>query len=201
MHWLELEGLKVPVRIGGHAGLDFCNTWAGWGEPPDPRNEWLRSYDHFAVWSLHAELVTATDVRRLRRSAQRDPAHAARVLADARALRTAAHTVALDSANTRAMAVITRYVRRSGAAVRVTPGRRPRWEFSADAGLDLPLLATAWSLGDLVTREDLRRVKACPGHECGWLFLDPGGRRKWCSMSSCGNRAKVASFARRHTPS
>jgi predicted RNA-binding Zn ribbon-like protein len=201
MHWIELEGCNVPVRIGGHPALDFCNTWAGWDDRTNPRGEWLRTYADFAVWTLHAELVTSDDVRRLRRAAQRAPARAAGVLSHARALRTAAHTAVLDPANTRAMAVITRHVRRSGSAVRVTPGRRPGWEFSAEAGLDLPLLATAWSLGDLVTRQDLQRVKTCPGHACGWLFLDTSGRRKWCSMSSCGNRAKVASFARRHTPS
>ncbi|HET7305552.1 MAG TPA: CGNR zinc finger domain-containing protein [Segeticoccus sp.] len=39
---------------------------------------------------------------------------------------------------------------------------------------------------------------ACPGDDCGWLFLNPGGRRRWCSMSPCGNRAKVAAHARRH---
>lgn len=38
------------------------------------------------------------------------------------------------------------------------------------------------------------RVRAC--QRCGWLFLDSsrGGRRRWCSMSVCGNREK----ARRH---
>ncbi|MGC5016599.1 CGNR zinc finger domain-containing protein [Streptosporangium sp. DT93] len=40
----------------------------------------------------------------------------------------------------------------------------------------------------------LDRVRACG--RCGWLFLDSsrGGRRRWCSMSVCGNREK----ARRH---
>ena len=85
-------------------------------------------------------------------------------MADARTLRTAAHTVALDPSNRGAMAVVTRYVRRSGSAVRVTPGRRPAWDFGTDTGLDLPLLATAWAVGDLVTREDLGRVSACPVH-------------------------------------
>ncbi|GGP01729.1 hypothetical protein GCM10012278_06130 [Nonomuraea glycinis] len=38
------------------------------------------------------------------------------------------------------------------------------------------------------------RIRACG--RCGWLFLDSsrGGRRRWCSMSTCGNREK----ARRH---
>jgi predicted RNA-binding Zn ribbon-like protein len=36
------------------------------------------------------------------------------------------------------------------------------------------------------------RVRACG--RCGWLFLDSsrGGRRRWCSMSTCGNREKAS---------
>ena len=56
-----------------------------------------------------------------------------------------------------------------------------------------PLL---WSAGDLLAGGKLDRVKRCANPECGWLFLDDSraGKRRWCSMSSCGNREK----ARRH---
>lgn len=42
------------------------------------------------------------------------------------------------------------------------------------------------------------RLRACPG--CRWLFYDSsrGGRRKWCSMRNCGNRAKVSHHYKRH---
>lgn len=52
------------------------------------------------------------------------------------------------------------------------------------------------SVADLVTSDDVGRLRQCAGDDCDWLFLDTsrGGRRKWCSMASCGNRAK----ARRH---
>jgi predicted RNA-binding Zn ribbon-like protein len=40
-------------------------------------------------------------------------------------------------------------------------------------------------------------VKACPGDSCGWLFLDPRGRRRWCIMATCGNRSKVRAHAAR----
>jgi len=35
------------------------------------------------------------------------------------------------------------------------------------------------------------RLRACP--RCGWLFVDTsrGGRRRWCSMQTCGNREKA----------
>jgi predicted RNA-binding Zn ribbon-like protein len=38
------------------------------------------------------------------------------------------------------------------------------------------------------------RVRACG--RCGWLFLDSsrGGRRRWCSMSTCGNREKASRY-------
>lgn len=37
----------------------------------------------------------------------------------------------------------------------------------------------------------LKRVSRCPGRGCGWLFLDTSGRRRWCSMSTCGSRDKM----------
>ena len=37
----------------------------------------------------------------------------------------------------------------------------------------------------------LARVRRCPGPECGWLFLDTSGRRRWCSMTTCGSRVKM----------
>jgi predicted RNA-binding Zn ribbon-like protein len=37
----------------------------------------------------------------------------------------------------------------------------------------------------------LKRVTRCPGRGCGWLFLNISGRRRWCSMSTCGSREKM----------
>ena len=43
----------------------------------------------------------------------------------------------------------------------------------------------------LADPEKLARVRQCPGRNCGWLFLDVSGRRHWCSMATCGSRAKM----------
>jgi predicted RNA-binding Zn ribbon-like protein len=44
----------------------------------------------------------------------------------------------------------------------------------------------------------LARLHRCPGRNCGWLFLDTSGRRRWCSMDTCGSRAKMRRmYARR----
>ncbi len=38
------------------------------------------------------------------------------------------------------------------------------------------------------------RVRRCANDGCRWVFYDDSrtGRRRWCDMSSCGNRAKAA---------
>jgi predicted RNA-binding Zn ribbon-like protein len=40
------------------------------------------------------------------------------------------------------------------------------------------------------------RIRICASDDCRWLFYDESrsGRRRWCDMATCGNRAK----ARRH---
>jgi predicted RNA-binding Zn ribbon-like protein len=45
-----------------------------------------------------------------------------------------------------------------------------------------------------LTQGDAERLRICANDECRWVFFDTsaGGRRKWCDMSTCGNRAKVA---------
>jgi hypothetical protein len=45
---------------------------------------------------------------------------------------------------------------------------------------------------DLVTSPSLARLRNCAGPNCGALFLDTSrpGNRRWCSMGTCGNRAK-----------
>ena len=49
----------------------------------------------------------------------------------------------------------------------------------------------------LADGDRLARVSRCPGRDCGWLFLDTSGRRRWCSMSTCGSREKMRRMAAR----
>ncbi len=61
-------------------------------------------------------------------------------------------------------------------------------------------------LAEAVAREliqgEAARLRVCENDQCRWVFKDTSrtGKRKWCSMRSCGNRAKVARHrARRRT--
>ena len=55
------------------------------------------------------------------------------------------------------------------------------------------LAPVLWSAGDLLAGPRLGRVRRCANPQCLWLFLDDSktGNRRWCSMATCGNRAKA----------
>jgi predicted RNA-binding Zn ribbon-like protein len=111
------------------------------------------------------------------------------------ALRDGLYAACTDSSSAAWDAVAADARNASAAAVLVQdapPGRR--WVIPESAGLDLPALEVARAAGALLASTDLETVGQCPGEGCGWLFLDTRGRRRWCTMAVCGNRAK----ARRH---
>lgn len=62
--------------------------------------------------------------------------------------------------------------------------------------LDQARSAVAGSLAHYLAEHDHDRLRLCASETCRWLFVDrsPSGRRRWCDMRVCGNRAKV----RRH---
>lgn len=200
MHWVKVDGVELPVRIGGHPALDFCNTWAGWGEPWSPRREYLRDYDGLAVFLGYLGLVDGATVQRLRRSARRRPDDARHTLAAVCSLRANLHDAVLDPSAGRALSHVSTQAQRAAAASTLRAGDdgRMRWELRRGLGLDLAVLVLARAGADLLTSDDVSVVKACPGDDCGWLFVDRRGRRRWCSMNSCGNRAKVRAHAERH---
>jgi predicted RNA-binding Zn ribbon-like protein len=189
----EVDGLVLPAPLSGHPALDFCNTFAGWNS--DPPGDFLKTYAHLAVWSAAAGLVMPPVARRLRRVT--GPAADA-ALERAREFRRGLYAACLDPrpgpAWDRVAAVV---VAAAGSAELEVRGGRPAWVLDERLGVSLPLLAVARSAGELLTSDDLSAVHACPGRGCGWLFLDRRGKRRWCTMAMCGNRAKVRAFARR----
>lgn len=47
---------------------------------------------------------------------------------------------------------------------------------------------------------DWSRLKTCAMDSCRWVFFDGSRNRsgRWCSMQSCGNKAKTAAYRARH---
>ena len=62
------------------------------------------------------------------------------------------------------------------------------------------LVPVADSAADLFSHGDWSLIKKCDNPACVLYFYDTtkNHARRWCSMSLCGNRMKVAAFYRRH---
>jgi predicted RNA-binding Zn ribbon-like protein len=193
----EADGLVIPARLAGHPALDFCNTFAGWGEPDG--GDYLKTFDHLAVWAGAAGLIDDTSVSRLRRRAAKEPSASKSELRRALSLRGALYRVCTERLTSgRAWDTVTSEAEAAMRAMVLVPaGDGAEWRLPERLGLALPGMAVGRSAADLLTSADLRAIGRCPGEQCGWLFLDPSGRRRWCTMAVCGNRAKVRRFAER----
>lgn len=118
-------------------------------------------------------------------------------LDQARGLREAIYRLSVARARRRALAEADRAVLNRWAAQPPPPvalGQEGLRQPIAGTRQLLALLARA--AVELLGGPDAHRVRACSGEGCSLLFLDTSraGQRRWCSMTACGNRAKVARF-------
>ncbi len=186
--------------------LEFVNTMA-WrlSETPEER---LPSPSSLLDWCRAAGVLSAGQTARLESRWRARPEQAQAAHQQAVTLREAIYRV--FRARLLSRTVPDDALRIFNGALAETP---PRIRIAADehglgwatrqveptpASLLLPVL---WSAADLMTGPHAERVRQCEDDRgCGWLFLDESraGNRRWCSMGSCGNRAKARRYRGRH---
>jgi predicted RNA-binding Zn ribbon-like protein len=194
--------------FGGRLCLDFVNS-------VDPRvgdqqQDYLTSYADLVQWSGYAHVLAQDKVVALLHSAAQHPHEAAAVFERAITLREALYRVftavasEVPPAPADLDAVQVAYVE-SLARSRLVPtaqGYAWRWPEGMQA-LEQIIWPIISSAVELLTSFESQRVKICPGlGDCGWLFLDTSksGRRRWCSMESCGSRSKMRHYYARTRP-
>lgn len=184
---IERSGYQA---IGGLLCLDFANT-VDWHDT-DHAVELLSDAGCLAAW---ARIVGAGEV-----DADDADLGCARELRDAvwQAFRAA---VRGEPVPQDAVGVLNRNLDLAPAHRRLTlSGDGAVWADRAIRGIDALLGRIALSAAEALTNPDrLARIRMCAGDGCGWLFFDEsrGARRRWCSMQSCGNRAKGRAHYRR----
>jgi predicted RNA-binding Zn ribbon-like protein len=64
------------------------------------------------------------------------------------------------------------------------------------------LALIAQPLVEAIAAGSTDRFRVCANDGCRWVFEDTSraGRRRWCDMSTCGNRAKVRRYRARRQP-
>lgn len=178
--------------------LDFVNTryWRGSPVPTDeltglqPLLGWLKGKS-----GVDERLLKSADAQ-----SKAEPAKADELLREAITLREALHRLFAAAATDEPLPVAD-FIMMNGALAEA-PARRKLasadgWEISW-SGVSMPALLASvlWSAADLLLARNDRRIRQCANEKCRFLFIDESknGTRRWCDMSSCGNRAK----ARRH---
>jgi predicted RNA-binding Zn ribbon-like protein len=96
--------------------------------------------------------------------------------------------------------------RRHVNAAATSTGPRPTLDGKGrvlrSGGLDAALSALASDVLDLHDSPDRQLLHWCADQRCTRPFVDRsrGGRRRWCGMKGCGDRAKAAAYRQRHRP-
>jgi predicted RNA-binding Zn ribbon-like protein len=218
MNFSERPAARMNL-VGGRLCLDFVNTVGGW--KPDPaggknapfaavaRADKLNDYFDLLAWSLHTNLLAEGEAQALAREAGRREKVAAATLRRAVALRGALYRICAavihrTQARPSDLDLLNRELNVAHGRVRLGAGEDNFvWEWTdTKNALDRMLCRVADSAAEMLTTDDLTRLRGCPGEDCGWLFLDvsKNSRRQWCDMQACGNLAKVRRFRQRQAP-
>jgi predicted RNA-binding Zn ribbon-like protein len=188
MGTLEQPGARPLLIVGGNLALDFANTVDDPGGPAD--FDHLGDVDRAAVWARHFRLLEGdrrpapADLRGLQRL--RD--------AVAEGFTAVADGLAFPEPAWRELRRVLAHA--VGRADLTVDGDRVR--LRPPAG-DLAAVGDAVALAahELLTGDQLHRVKHCA--QCHWLFLDrsKNGSRRWCSMDDCGTSVKMRRYVAR----
>lgn len=187
---------------GGALCLDFANTM---GDRPLRTEEDLVRWSDLLAWAVQASVVSAREASPLKRWAAGAGRAAETALEEAKALRETIYRIfaALAAGRLVAAADLAALNRWLGAslthlrAVSAAGGYGWGWEPSSDPRR--LLWPVAWSAAGLLVSDERNEVRECASDRCSWLFVDRSRtkKRRWCSMRTCGNRAKVHRFQQR----
>lgn len=184
--------------------FDFLNTSEldGFGHPV----EHLVALTDATAWLEEHGLLHPSEGRPLDESS---PARSAALLEHVRGVRAGLREivealVAERPVDPRALASVND-VLRARSVVELVPGEGGVALAHRHMGdpLDDALAAVSEPLVALIASGATGRLRICANDGCAWVFHDTSraGRRRWCSMASCGNRAKAARHrARRRAP-
>ena len=188
--------------IGGRLCIDFANTVRAPGHPAGHLGSWEALIDF--LWAAGA--VDRGAARRLERLAQTDRTGCACALGQALALREMIRRLlaALEAGRSAAAATVgyLNEILRAPAGHDRLVRERGHWQvrFVPDYGHSLAaVVLIARSAAEVIADGPSVPIRQCAHPECVLYFYDDSkaGRRRWCSMAACGNRMKVAAYARR----
>jgi predicted RNA-binding Zn ribbon-like protein len=186
----------------GDLSLNFANT-EDWHASKEPLEN-LKSYTDLVDWGVKAGLVSSDLADRLRQFAIDMPDDANQSYQQAIHFRETLYRIFVHHAARLPipeadLVLLNDMACQAMGRLKLTfDGKAFQWKFPADfQGVNLILWPIARAATDLLTSNQAAHIRKCEDDRgCGYLFIDQtkNHSRRWCSMESCGNRAK----ARRH---
>jgi predicted RNA-binding Zn ribbon-like protein len=195
---------EIVVLLGGRLAVDFANAPS---YPGAPYND--LSWEEFVGFLEASRIVSTARSDQLQSLPESDPRAAHALLTRAIHLRDSLRDI--FTALVKREAISPEWTKPINDVLRITEGHDEltqidgRWKLqlvARETGLDWLLAAIARSAAEIVIEGEAAKVRVCANPACGLFFCDKSRTRKrrWCSMAICGNRNKVASFARRRFP-
>jgi predicted RNA-binding Zn ribbon-like protein len=197
--------------IAGNLALDFINTLDD--RPSNHPEELLKDYSSLARFGAETGILAPQELDYFCKRVSLMPGEAEAALLRARNLRDALYEIfsaamnkqpapqsSMDvlNENLHDAALHLRLIQReTGETKPVETGASFEWRFD---DLTSSFHAILWPIAragaDLLASSQVALVRACSSPTCQWFFLDTSKNhhRRWCSMQSCGNRAKVRKF-------
>lgn len=190
-----MEQLREELDLTGSLGLDFVNTVVPFRTGPV---DLLSHAEAFTWWIAEASPATLGPL------VPPDPAGLRLLTLEARDLRQALVDLfrAVADGSPSAPAPTTATISRALRASRVTH-RLDGLDVETRYDAANPLAAlTPLALSGVEVARNARpeRLRPCAAHTCRRWFVDTSksGRRRWCSMERCGNRAKADRYRSSH---
>ena len=195
--------LPAPLPLlGGRLAINFANSPSYPAAPADHL-----SWEELIVFLQASQIVSAERGSSLLALSGSDPDAAQTLLS--RSIRLRDGLRKSFGAIVRKEPIAREWIEPLNEILRITEGHDEivltentwRMQFKArEESLDWLLAAVARSAAEIIVEGMQARVRMCANPVCGLFFSDKSRtrRRRWCSMAICGNRHKVASFARRH---
>jgi predicted RNA-binding Zn ribbon-like protein len=191
--------------VGNRLCIDFVNTRYSSVDAAGA----LHSWDDLVDFLEAAGASNRSEARRLRDISVKDPGQCAKTFAQSIVLRESLRMILsaiegghrfkpgwIDAVNT--------VLRANDGHEQLSP-RGGEWRLAfipRRLGSVQALMRIAQSAADLITEGKGAPVRKCANPDCILHFYDVSRtrRRRWCSMEVCGNRMKVAAYARRRKP-
>tara|TARA_R110002072_G_scaffold39058_1_gene112593 strand:+ start:830 stop:1471 length:642 start_codon:yes stop_codon:yes gene_type:complete len=188
--------------LGGRLAIDFANSYKRIGRD----REGIASFDDLLTFMKSHHLLHEDEASDLHMFHFQNPARCQNVVETLLALRQSFRSILTDLSqgwplNPDFMEVVNGQLQSFKSFHRIEPGEEGMELKTVidEAGPEKLMFPILHDIAAFLTSDHVEKTRGCASEDCNLYFINTSrnGRRRWCSMSTCGNRAKVNAYLKR----